>query len=338
MEKFFSIVIPIYNAESVLKSCLDSIMNQNYSYFEVLMINDGSKDNSKKICEEYSKKDERFLLVNQKNRGVSAARNEGIKKAKGRYLIFVDADDTLSFDFCDNYAKVLSSTNVDMIISGLNLISSNRTENVNIRLNTGKYTKEQIGSQISEWYRNGLLNTPWSKCFKRSLISTFFNSDITLGEDLIFNLNYLLKCNTIYFLNRPLYNYIISNPNSLSSKYHIKGFENLNIVYNDSYRLFIQNFGEKVDLKELDKKYVTDFCVMAERLINYNKITWKEKKRLLKVYSEQILKNLHIKNIVPDAGNKWKLYWILIYKYRFKSFACLVILIKKISKIRSNRL
>ncbi len=104
-EPFFSIIIPLFNSEKYIEKTLESISNQNFNDFEVIIINDGSTDNAAAICEKYCLNDQRFKLYNQSNQGVSIARNEGIKLAKGKYLLFIDADDFIDGQYLENLQK-----------------------------------------------------------------------------------------------------------------------------------------------------------------------------------------------------------------------------------------
>ena len=111
-----SIVIPVYNAENFIKDCLDSILSQTYKDFEVILINDGSTDSSEKIIEEYIKKDDRICLINQENQGAPKARNLGIKKSKGKYIMFFDADDILKQNSLEILVSSISSNNASLVI------------------------------------------------------------------------------------------------------------------------------------------------------------------------------------------------------------------------------
>ena len=114
--KRFSIVVPIYNTEKYLEKCLDSILNQSYNNFEVILVNDGSKDNSEIIIDKYVKKDKRLKKINKENGGLSSARNEGIKLATGEYLIFVDSDDTINEDLLKEVnAAISNNKKVDVV-------------------------------------------------------------------------------------------------------------------------------------------------------------------------------------------------------------------------------
>ena len=109
-----SVVVPVYNVEQYLKKCLDSIIKQKYNNLEIIIVNDGSTDNSQKICQEYVKKDKRIKLITQKNQGLSAARNTGIDNAHGKYISFVDSDDYLDLEFINELYNTIIENKSDI--------------------------------------------------------------------------------------------------------------------------------------------------------------------------------------------------------------------------------
>ena len=113
-----SIIIPIYNVEKYLSKCIESLVGQTYKDIEIILINDGSPDHCLSICEQYSKKDNRIIVIDQENKGVSAARNAGLKMAKGEYIGFVDPDDWIAVDMYEGLHSVIKQSDVDMVICG----------------------------------------------------------------------------------------------------------------------------------------------------------------------------------------------------------------------------
>ena len=119
---FFSIIIPIYNVEEYLPACLDSVIYQSFKEIEIILINDGSTDKSTEIAREYAKKDSRILLIEQENQGLSIARNIGLKRASGDYIIFVDSDDFISINMCEKVYEILK-TNKNIEILKISLLA-----------------------------------------------------------------------------------------------------------------------------------------------------------------------------------------------------------------------
>ena len=115
-QSLFSVIIPVYNVERYLRKCLDSILIQSFKDFEVILVDDGSKDKSGTICDEYATKDERISVLHKENGGVSSARNAGIDKASGEWILFVDADDVVPQDTFLYYANSIASNDIEMIL------------------------------------------------------------------------------------------------------------------------------------------------------------------------------------------------------------------------------
>ncbi|GEB93261.1 glycosyltransferase family 2 protein [Streptococcus thermophilus] len=190
-----SIILPVYNGEKYIEKCLDSILQNDNRDYELIIVNDGSNDNSRKIIEK--RLDERIKLYNNKNHGVSYSRNYGILRASGDYIMFVDADDYLSYDW---HCKVINKLkDKDWYIFS----------NENISIN-----KNILERQICGVNNDGIiLAGPFSKVYKRKLIienNIKFNEKIINGEDMLFNLNYLKKCNSIFKVEESFYKYRVN--------------------------------------------------------------------------------------------------------------------------------
>lgn len=141
-----SIVVPIYNAEKYLERCIQSILVQTYSDFEVLLINDGSKDNSIKICQQYEKKDNRIKVIDKKNEGVSQTRNQGIKIARGKYIQFIDSDDFIEPNMLEEMLEKAEKEEVDVCICGFQYTYEKGDKNVNYQ------ASEQVSYSSTEAY------------------------------------------------------------------------------------------------------------------------------------------------------------------------------------------
>lgn len=213
----FSIVIPIYNADEYLSECLESITAQSRNNYELLLINDGSTDNTLSIITEFAKKRKNVKIINQTNAGVSAARNTGIRNATGKYLLFVDADDHLNDRDTLKYLEAVADK-ADSVFFDFTT-GKRRTSNEETRLYSEKDT---LAAFLFRFIKNEQLNPPWNKLYKRKIVienNLYFADDIKIGEDLLFNINYLRHCNSLYFLAKPLYFYRTDNDNSATKKY-----------------------------------------------------------------------------------------------------------------------
>lgn len=214
-----SIIVPVYNAESYLPSCIESILCQSLTDFELILINDGSCDTSGGICDSYALKDSRIQVLHQKNSGVSYARNEGIKIAKGHFICFVDADDRLESDYLENFSPETNSNAPDIVIQGLKICSPNGDIEEIVCF------PETTTSSLSTVLNKKLIQFrgPYCKLFKANIIKKyhlFFPQAHQYGEDSIFYLNYLLHCSTIKVVCASSYLYSKGVEASLSSLNH----------------------------------------------------------------------------------------------------------------------
>lgn len=200
-----SIIVPVYNAEKCLCKCVDSILAQTFTDFELLLINDGSKDNSGEICKEYLIKDSRVRVFHKENGGVSTARNVGLDNAKGEWITFVDSDDYIPVDSLFNLSQNNSS---DLIVGGY----KNHSEDdlISLRWEKDVVKNKELSDFLSQNINASLLRVPWCKLFKKELIdkeNLRFDTSLVFGEDTVFVLSYLLSCKSISVCNQYCYNY-----------------------------------------------------------------------------------------------------------------------------------
>lgn len=207
---FFSIVLPVFNSEKTIKRAIESVLKQKYKNYELLIINDGSTDNSEFIIKKYEIIDKRVKLISIKNSGVSKARNIGLKSAKGRFILFLDSDDF----YDENLLQILIELyNQKINLSGLMFLYRINNQRKKAYRSNRKLTEVQINDDhnfIFNIIKNESINYCWNKVFERSIIeenSLKFDTNLSLGEDLIFCLQYYTFIQKFYFLNEALYVY-----------------------------------------------------------------------------------------------------------------------------------
>lgn len=209
-----SVIVPIYNVEPYLEKCINSILNQTYKDFELILVDDGSPDNCPAICDEYAKKDNRITVIHKQNGGVSSARNEGIKIAKGEFIWFVDSDDYIETNALEILSGYIEKSPSDLYIFEQGL--------------SGKFDIDNLNNLFYEHYFKYHFGfAPWNKIYKNSILqssSLFFDTEETVGEDLLFNVNYYTKINSLKFLDEKLYHYVIRE-NSAMTTYDDKRYE-----------------------------------------------------------------------------------------------------------------
>ena len=220
-----SVIVPVYNVEKYLKRCLDSIINQTYKNIEIILVNDGSKDNSRDICEEYEKNFDNIVLINQENGGLSAARNTGLKYVKGEAVTFVDSDDWLELDAIEYYVDSMKKYDVDMVVTN-NIRTKDYQENIlqpnNIKeevLSQEDYAKKffKIDGNSIEYYA-------WSKLYKREIMEDVEFPVGLFAEDVLGTFRYMKNAQSIFYSNKITYNYFI-NDNGLTAKFGDKDFD-----------------------------------------------------------------------------------------------------------------
>lgn len=203
-----SIVVPVYNAEKYLTQCIDSILSQDFTNFELLLINDGSKDSSGSICDIYAQKDKRIKVFHKENGGVSSARNLGIDKAQGEYITFIDSDDYINSDFI----STLTSSTADLVVTGCKVLNNNKSIKYKYTYKESILsTSQNIADCLSQTLNQLPFWAPWCKLFKLEIIrqhAIYFNTQIKQFEDSIFLHTYLLYCQTIAIRSGTAYNYI----------------------------------------------------------------------------------------------------------------------------------
>lgn len=211
MSTSISIIIPIYNAASYLRECLDSILMQSFTDFELILVNDGSIDNSLTICEEYSQKDKRIRVIDSPNCGVSAARNKGLQMASGRWITFVDADDY----FLNNALSILYERAMQ---TGTDLVLANA-----LKLKNGKFS--ELHNFNNEVLPNAIMSIKhfalWGYLFKGDIIrqnKLNFINGLAYSEDRIFIYQMARYCKTIAYCNQAVYVYRINDGSACSSR------------------------------------------------------------------------------------------------------------------------
>ncbi len=212
-----SIIIPVYNAEDYLDRCLESIFEQSFPSYEVILVDDGSTDSSALICDRYSATDPRFRTIHKENGGVSSARNAGINLAKGEYLMFVDSDDALLPDALDRMMEGV--VNEDVVIGGYTVFIGGVPGKEVLPRRNRSYKGEDMNSFYHDNIRKNceMLDAPWSKMFRRKTVGDLrFNEELSYAEDKLFVFSFLARCHSAYTCDVPVYAYHI-RPGSLGS-------------------------------------------------------------------------------------------------------------------------
>lgn len=282
-----SIIVPVYNSEKTLKGCIESIIGQTYKNIEIIIVIDGSADNSEHIARVYEQKDQRIKLIVKENEGVSEARNTGIKNSKGEYILFIDSDDYISNNMCEKLIGAVEKYSAQMALCGFHHLFMGRA--IVKSPKEGAYGINEFGSEFISLYRSGFLNMPWNKLFKRELIKEYFDKRISLGEDLLFNIAYMRSVERIAVLSDPLYYYIQnSSQDTLSSKKRSDKYD-IAVRILESVKSFYREIETCEELyKEADRvintRFILEFLDEIEGMAYDNTMSRKEKLKLIERY------------------------------------------------------
>ena len=242
MEKpLVSIILPVYNAQSHLARCLESVCGQTYKNLEIIVLNDGSKDQSLPVCEEFRARDSRILLVDKANSGVSDTRNLGLKLASGEYVQFVDSDDYIDPDYTEHLVSAAESAHADLVIAPYKMVipaGASKPEQVldkieddlgvmrvarppEVReygfLPEGVYDKDTFALRLMDKPASYFYSVLWNKLYRRILLTGIdicFISEVRWAEDLVFNMQYIQYAEVFASIGTPGYSYV-QNPQSI---------------------------------------------------------------------------------------------------------------------------
>lgn len=230
VKPFISVVVPVYNAETTINRCVNSVLSQSYTNWELLLVDDGSSDASGSICDEYAKHDSRIKVFHKENGGVSSARNVGIVNAIGEWITFVDADDFIE----GNFLSLDFGWTEDLLIQNYRFVGDEYKE----KLFTSKsLSKDDFPRFINSFLHEEWLRTPWGKFFKLSIIkdnNLAFLENVRIGEDAIFVQDYLTFCASAR--QTGMSGYVYSCDNNYS-RYVLTAIEALRI-----FHLFIERY------------------------------------------------------------------------------------------------
>ena len=292
-----SIIVPVYKSEKYLRDCVQSILAQTYTDFELILIDDGSPDNSGDMCDQFAKMDHRISVLHKQNQGVSAARNDGLELAKGEYLCFVDSDDCIE----ESYLSVLAQ---DMRKGGLSACKLNRTGEA--FLSDCKEVMSPKEAQISCFSYYGMFGFPWGRLYDAEIIRTHhlrFAQDIAICEDVLFMTQYLkYASNHVVWNHSTLYFYRI---NQEGAKTRFRSHENFNrreLTEIDALERCKQYLLDGKEIEKAWKVRTAKAAVNTIRIMTANQVHNHEmKKRLLRIVRENLIHCLISKYLNPSA-------------------------------------
>lgn len=280
--KKISIIVPVYNIEKYLNECIESIINQTYKNLEILLIDDGSKDNSGNICDQYAKIDSRIKVIHKENGGLSNARNRGLEVATGEYLMFCDSDDLFTPNACELLYNEIESKNADYVIGNYQNCNEDGTLWNNPVFDKIKFLNFKLSIRD---YRNSfyIMNSGvWNKIFRKSFIDKLNLKFIEKlpAEDAMFTTYCFIKAQSVYYINDIVYLYRQREGDSISTNATINYFEGINKAYKHIYL----NFKENKEINFYRFYYAKSVMYILYKFIDSN-LSYEDKLYVLKQMS-----------------------------------------------------
>lgn len=287
MEKeLISIIVPVYNTEKYLRKCIESIINQTYKNIELILVNDGSTDNSGNICDEYAKTDSRIKVIHKENGGVSSARNTGLESAKGEWLVFVDGDDYISSDYCTVMLEKAKKNDAELVLCGYKRVYENKEELINCQ-EEKQFNKREFLMKVLN-VQNSMGFCHMKLISKKTIKNVRLNEKLSIAEDALFSMQLSQNINKAIFVPKPLYNYRFNN-NSAVRKFDKEFVNKILLSMKEAKDYLISEFSEDEEIIQGYYNYVVYHLLLIS--VNYcynskNNLTNKEKKKMLKKVCE----------------------------------------------------
>ncbi len=323
-----SIIVPCYNAQDYISKCVDSIINQTYKYIEIILIDDGSSDNTKRIIENYATKDKRIIVISKDNGGISETRNLGIQKAEGKYLMFIDNDDWIDHNTCElalleiekndadvlmwSYIREYTGKSIKKIIYKEDKIIFDKSDVLN------KLYRHQIGlykEELSQPENTDALSPVWTKLYKASLIKdnniSFYNSTIIgPSEDGLFNLEIFNHAKKVVYISKYFYHYLKINSGSYTKNYKA----NLHSQWNEVFKLIETNI-QKNNLSDdfyeaFNNKKCLSIIGLGLNVCQSDKNNFKKIKELKSIISSSDYRLAYKKLSLKYFPLHWKLFFL----------------------------
>lgn len=348
-----SVIVPVYNVERYLNRCLNSIISQTFKDIEIICVNDGSTDTSLKILKEYQKIDNRIIVINKENEGVSKSRNKGIEVAKGEYIVFVDSDDWINLDMVEYMYNKAKNTDTDIVMCTymreyinnskekvFNLPDEIIFEDNNLKYDLYRKLFGPIGYELFKPDGMDSLGTVWGKLYKSDIIKKnnvkFVNLDIIgSNEDSLFNIYTFKFASKILFINKPLYHYWRQNENSLTTKYNPNLMKQWHRLFEYMYDVIDEENLDNIFCEALENRICMSVlglglneCSEDNTLSRRNKI-----QNIKNIQSDFVIRKAYKKFNIEKFPLHWKIFYIFNKKRMAFASYCMLNTIQFLRKI-----
>lgn len=293
-EELISVIVPVYNVEEYLRRCIDSILNQTYHDIEIILIDDGSTDNSGKICDEYALKDNRIRVIHKENGGLSDARNVGLNSMKGKYVTFVDSDDYVEEFYIKYLYELLEKYNTKMSIASYTVTTNSKQINMKDGYNeTVLNTEECLDRMLCE---QGFTISSCAKMYLKDLFNNVRFPKGKLCEDNATTYKLVMQCEKIAYGNKSIYNYYKRENSIMTSKFNLKKIDLIELT--DEMCNEIDKRFPKLKDATNKKRIASRFSILRQMLVvqldKEEQKVEKEIERYIKDRKSQIFKNCKV--------------------------------------------
>lgn len=266
-----SIIVPVYNCETYLVQCLESIQQCNQFSMECILVNDGSTDNSLAICQKFQEKDSRFRVINKENEGVSVARNTGLQQATGTYIVFQDADDIFTTDAFFIMEKAVKHPEIQMqVFSSITLFEDGREKREKFSFDAEECGDMTVARELM--YASSQFNSCWGKLFLREVIEAYsikFPEDLSIGEDYVFVAEYFRHCESVYISQQPILYYRQHEKSAMKRFTMSERLEYTDILYGYNKRA-VEELKDPILLQKMYNYYIR---VLTNLFLSFSKGT-----------------------------------------------------------------
>lgn len=323
-----SIIIPVYNCEKFLNKCVDSVLNQTYKNFELILVDDGSKDSSSQICDDYAKKDSRVKVVHKINGGSADARNKGIEVSTGSYIGFIDSDDYIDDTMYEKLLNKATEEDSDITMCRFKNIYENGTmkffkevnfENVNAENILSYYLESGFKESKDCVYANGIMGNVWRTLIKKDFIGDIRFQKLLVAEDLLFLISLIKKDTKISIVNEYLYNYL-QRTGSIMNSFN----KNKIIQRYDAFKIILNKVKGKLSEDNINSYKFYNYASIVNELLKNN-----QKELLNDLMNDEFFRNLNSKDNYKQeqrktTGFKRKFGYFLVHKKWFNLYSLLI--------------
>jgi glycosyltransferase involved in cell wall biosynthesis/DNA-binding MarR family transcriptional regulator len=259
-----SIIVPVYNAEKTLRRCVESVLDQEYTDFELLLVDDGSQDGSAAICDEYAARDVRVKVTHQENSGVSATRNLALEQAQGTYLQFLDSDDWITSDATSSLVRSAEAHQCDLVVADFYRVVGKRLSHKGDISEDAVLSREEYAAHMMKDPADFYYGVLWNKLYRRDIVAKYqlrMDPEISWCEDFMFNLEYIRHAERFYALQIPIYYYVKTKGSLATSNITLSKTIKMKLTVFEYYQKF---FKSVFDEEEYEKSRLQVYRFLVE--------------------------------------------------------------------------